>query len=126
MVRGLRGGRRSWVLLGGATLGIALSVHAIAATVMGLLVAAFAAAEWLAARDRRVERAGWLVRAALLGLLISVVMGVGLQGRAVAAGGALNPGAATGADPTWTFFLRSTGDFTIRSRRRPSDRSPAE
>ena len=46
-----------------------------------------------------MERAGWLVRAALLGLLISVVMGVGLQGRAAAAGGALNPGAATGAGP---------------------------
>jgi hypothetical protein len=40
-------------------------------------------------------------------------MGIGLQGRAVAAGGALNPGTASGPDPTWTFFLRSTGDFTI-------------
>ena len=112
VVRGVRSGRRTWVLLGGATLGVALSVHVIAATVMGLLVAAFAATEWLVARDRRTERAGWLVRAALLGLLISVLMGVGLQGRAVAAGGALNPGTASGPDPTWTFFLRSTGDFT--------------
>ncbi len=59
---------------------------------MGLLVAAFAAAEWLVARDRRMERAGWLVRAALLGLLISVVMGIGLQGRAVAAGRRAQPG----------------------------------
>jgi hypothetical protein len=101
------------VLLGGACLGIGLSVHAIAATVMGLVVAGFAAAEWLVSRGRRAERAGWLIRAALLGLLLSVVMGVGLQGRAVAAGGALNPGAAAGADPTWTFFLRSTGDFTV-------------
>jgi hypothetical protein len=113
VVRGVRSGRRSWVLLGGACLGMGLSVHAIAATVMGLVVAAFAAAEWLVARDRRMERAGWLVRAALLGLLISVVMGVALQGRAAAAGGALNPGTATGPDPTWTFFLRSTGVFTV-------------
>ena len=116
VVRGLRSGRRSWVLLGGACLGIGLSVHAIAATVMGLLVAAFGAAEWLVSpgdRGVRAARAGWLVRAALLGLLISVVMGVGLQGRAVVAGGALNPGTVAGADPTWTFFLRSTGDFTV-------------
>ncbi len=113
VVRGLRSGRRTWVLLGGACLGVGLSVHAIAATVMGLVVAGFGAAEWLVSRGRRAERAGWLVRAALLGLLISVVMGIGLQGRAVAAGGALNPGTAAGADPTWTFFLRSTGDFTV-------------
>lgn len=111
VVRGLRSGRRSLVLLGGATLGVGLSVHAIAATVMGLVVAGFAVAEWFAAGDRRVDRAGWLVRAALLGMLISVAMGVGLQGRAAAATGALNPGAATGSDPTWTFFLRSTGNF---------------
>jgi hypothetical protein len=113
VVRGLRSGRRSWVLVGGACLGLDLSVHAIAAVAMGLLVAGFGAAEWLAVRDRRLERAGWLVRAALLGLLISVVMGVGLQGRAAVAGAALNPGTATGPDPTWTFFLRSTGDFTV-------------
>lgn len=113
VVRGVRSGRRSWVLLGGAALGIALSVHAIAATIMGLLVAGFGGAEWLVARGRRAERAGWLVRAALLGLLISVAMGVGLQGRATAAGAALNPGTALGSDPTWTFFLRSTGDFTV-------------
>jgi hypothetical protein len=119
VVRGLRSGQRSWVLLGGACLGLDLSVHAIAATVMGLLVAGFAAAEWLALRDRRVERADWLVRGALLGVLISVLMGVGLQGRAVVAGGALNPGSAQGPDPTWTFFLRSTGDFTVPEPPRP-------
>ena len=43
VVRGVRSGRRSWVLLGGAAWASALSVHAIAATVMGLVVAAFAA-----------------------------------------------------------------------------------
>jgi len=120
VIRGLRCGQRSWVLLGGACLGLDLSIHAIAATVMGLLVAGFAAAEWLALRDGRVDRAGWLVRAALLGVLISVLMGIGLQGRAVVAGGALNPGSAQGPDPTWTFFLRSTGDFTVPEPRRPA------
>lgn len=124
IARGLRGGRRSWVLLGGACLGLGLSIHAIAATVMGLLVAGFAAAEWIALRGRRAERATWLVRAALLGLLISVLMGVGLQGRAVVAGAALNPGTAQGADQgadqTWTFFLRSTGDFMVPEPTRPA------
>jgi hypothetical protein len=120
VVRGLRSRRASWVLLGGACLGIDLSVHAIAAMVIGLLVVGFGAAEWLASRDRQMARAGWLVQAALLGILVSVVMGVGLQGRPVVAGGALNPGSALGADPTWTFFLRSTGDFTIPEPKPPA------
>lgn len=111
VVRGIRGDRRSWVLLGGATLGLDLSVHAIAATVMGLMVAGFAGVEWLLLRRDRARRLDWLVRAAVLGLTLSVAMGVGLQGRAAAAGGALNPGASTAGDPTWTFFLRSTGQF---------------
>jgi hypothetical protein len=111
LVRGLRGGHRSWVLLAGATLGVALSVHAIAATAMGLVVAGFGSAELVALHTDRRSRFGWLIRAALLGLLISVAMGVGLQGRAVAATGALNPTAVAGEDPTWTFFLRSTGQF---------------
>ncbi len=131
VVRGLRSGRRSWVLLGGAALGLCLSVHAIAATVMGLLVAGFGVAEWLMLRSDlecrrgrrgRRDRLDWLVRAAALGLVLSLTMGIGLQGRAAAAGGALNPGAGVtpgsdpstggaGADPTWTFFLRSTGRF---------------
>ena len=112
VVAGLRHGRRSWVLLGGATLGIGLAVHAIAATVMGLLVAGFGAAEWLGLPRRRLPALGWLVRAAALGLLISVVLGVGLQGRAVVASEALTPEIVEGEDPTWTFFLRSTGTFT--------------
>lgn len=132
VVRGLRSGRRSWVLLGGAALGLGLSVHAIAASVMGLLVAGFGIAEWLMLRPGgprhhlRRDRFDWLVRAAALGLVLSLTMGIGLQGRAAAAGGALNPGAGVtpgvspgggpaaggpGSDPTWTFFLRSTGRF---------------
>jgi hypothetical protein len=110
-VRGVRSGRRSWVLVAGGVLGLGLSVHAIAATVMGLFVAAFAGAEWVMLRRDRVPRLGWLIRAAVLGLLISVVMGVGLQGRAVVASAALNPTTESGTDPTWVFFLRSTGNF---------------
>jgi len=112
VVRGLRHGRRSWVLLAGGVLGIALSVHAIAALAMGLLVVAFGGAEWLALGRDRLPRLGWLIRAALIGVAISVAMGVGLQGRAIVAADALRPGLLDGLDPTWIFFLRSTGDFT--------------
>jgi hypothetical protein len=41
-----------------------------------------------------------------------MAIGYGLQGRAIVAGEALNPALVEGADPTWTYFLRSTGDFT--------------
>ncbi|MEA2546151.1 MAG: hypothetical protein QOI09_1424, partial [Chloroflexota bacterium] len=63
VVRGLRGGARSWILLAGASMGVGLSVHAIAATVMGLFIAGFAGAEWLVLRRERLPRLGWLVRA---------------------------------------------------------------
>ena len=119
VVRGLRGGRRSWVLLAGACMGVGLSIHAIAATVMGLLIAGFAAAEWLVLRRDRLPRLGWLVRAAALGFLISLAMGAGVQGRAIVASAALNPTTVAGADPTWTFFLRSTGDFSEPERPPP-------
>jgi len=112
VVRGLRGRRRSWILLAGASMGVGLSIHAIAATVMGLFIAGFAGAEWLVLRRERLPRLGWLVRAAALGFLISVVMGAGVQGRAIVASAALNPTTIGGADPTWTFFLRSSGDFS--------------
>ena len=112
VVRGLRSRRRSWILLAGASMGVGLSIHAIAATVMGLFIAGFAGAEWLVLRRERLPRLGWLVRAAALGFLISVVMGAGVQGRAIVASAALNPTTVGGADPTWTFFLRSTGDFS--------------
>lgn len=119
VVKGLRHGQRSWVLIGGVSLGLDLSIHAIAAIVMGLLVAGFGGAEWLFLRRARWARGSWLVRAAVLGLLLSVAMGVGLQGRATVATSALNPGTAQGTDPTWTFFLRSTGDFSEPERPPP-------
>jgi len=111
IVRGIRCGRPLWVLAGGAAFGVALSIHVIAAVVVGLIVAAFALVEWLALRRERTVRLVWLVRAALLGLLISVAMGVAVQGRATVAPAAGNPTIVAGEDPTWTFFLRSTGNF---------------
>jgi hypothetical protein len=119
VVKGLRHGRRSWLLLAGASLGVALSIHAIAAVVMGLVVAGFGGAEWLLLRRARWVRLDWLIRAAALGFLLSLVMGVGIQGRAAVATAALNPSSAQGADPTWTFFLRSTGDFSEPERAPP-------
>ena len=111
IVRGIRSGRALWVLTGGAAFGAALSIHAIAAVVLGLIVAGLALVEWLALRRDRTVRLVWLVRAALLGLVISVAMGIAVQGRATVAPAAGNPTIVAGGDPTWTFFLRSTGNF---------------
>ena len=113
VVMGVRHGRRSWILLGGAALGLDLAVHAIAATVMAFLVVGFAVAELLARREERRTAFGWLVRAAALGLLLSVVLGIGLQGRPLVATSAMNPATVGDDDPTWTFFLRSTGNFVV-------------
>ena len=111
IVRGIRSGRPLWVLAGGAAFGVGLSIHVIAAVVIGLIVAGFALVEWLALPRDRTVRLVWLVRAALLGLVISVAMGIAVQGRATVAPSAGNPTIVAGGDPTWTFFLRSTGNF---------------
>jgi hypothetical protein len=76
------------------------------------MAAGFGAAEWLFGRRPRAALADALVRAAVLGLVLSVALGIGLQGRALVASQALQPTLAAGEDPTWTFFLRSTGVFT--------------
>jgi len=112
VVQGLRSGRRSWVLTAGLLFGLDLSVHAIAAVATGLLAAGFGTAEWLLARRPRLALADGLVRAAVLGLALSIALGVALQGRAVVASQALAPALIGGEDPTWTFFLHSTGVFT--------------
>jgi hypothetical protein len=111
LVHGIRSRRRSWLLVAGALFGTDLSVHAIAATAMGLITAGFALAEWGTARRDRVAIADGLVRAALVGIVLSVALGAGLQGRAAVAPQALTPALVDGHDPTWTFFLRSTGNF---------------
>lgn len=111
ILRGLRGGRTPWILVGGAAFGLDLSIHAIAAVVTGLAIAGFALGEWLGLRHGRRGRAIVLGRAAILGLLLSVAMGIAVQGRANVAPAALNPTTVGGSDPTWTFFLRSTGNF---------------
>jgi hypothetical protein len=111
VVQGVRSGRRSWLLLAGLLYGADLSVHAVAAVATGLLGAGFGGAEWLLARRARRGLADGLVRAAVLGLALSVALGVGLQGRAIVASQALEPALVGGEDPTWAFFLASTGVF---------------
>ncbi|MDQ2966667.1 MAG: glycosyltransferase family 39 protein [Chloroflexota bacterium] len=112
VIRGLRSGRRTWILVGGLLFGADLSVHAIAAVAMGLLAAGFGTAEWLLARRPRLALAGGLVRAVALGLALSSALGVALQGRAIVASQALAPAFVGGEDPTWTFLLHSTGVFS--------------
>jgi hypothetical protein len=125
VVAGLRHRRSAWVLIGGLVLGLDLAVHAIAATVLGLFVVGVAVAEWgtgVAARPGAgaLRSLGWLVGAALAGLALSVVVGVLFQGRPLVATEALRPSLAGGGDPTWTFFLRSTGDFGTPEAARPA------
>lgn len=126
VVAGLRHRRPVWILIGGLVLGLDLAVHAIAATVLGLVVAGVAAGEWgrgvVGGRGRGagvLRPVGWLVGAALAGFALSVVVGVVFQGRPLVATEALQPTLADGRDPTWTFFLRSTGDFRDPEPPRP-------
>jgi hypothetical protein len=112
VVRGIRSGRRSWILVAGALLGLDLSVHAIAAVALGLATMGFGAAEWATSRHPRIGIADALVRAAILGVVLSVALGAALQGRATVATQATTPTETAAGDPTWTFFLRSTGNFS--------------
>lgn len=143
VVAGLRHRRLIWIVLAGLLLGLDLAVHAIAATVLGLVVAGVAAAEWgsgivrgwrggLSGRAgrpvgvgarvpiaRTLVPLGWLTAAALAGLLLSMAVGVVFQGRPLVASAAFEPTLVDGRDPTWTFFLRSTGDFREPEPPRP-------
>lgn len=138
VVAGLRHRRPVWILLAGLLLGLDLAVHAIAATVLGLVVAGVAAAEWgsgivrgwvsdragrggrpIGSVARTLVPLGWLTAAALAGLLLSMAVGVVFQGRPLVASAAFEPTLVDGRDPTWTFFLRSTGDFREPEPPRP-------
>lgn len=133
VVVGLRHRRAAWILLAGLVLGLDLAVHAIAATVVGLVIVGVGVAEWgsgVAAGRVAAERPrrgrwnrrpiGWLVGAALAGVALSVAIGVLFQGRPLVATDALHPTLVDGRDPTWTFFLRSTGDFRDPEPPRPA------
>lgn len=123
-INGLRAGRRSTVLIGGALLGVDLAVHAIAATAFMGFVGSAAVVEIISMRGlsrRPTERArararvAWvsLAAAAVLGLVIMATVGWTLQGRALVFADATHPARSPdGSDPTLVYSRFSSGDFS--------------
>lgn len=112
LVEGLRRRRLRWGLLAGATAGLAIGVHAIAATVMAMLLVGAGIAEWVALERAVKRRAGlMLVAGATLAVGVVVVSGILLQGRPLVAADALRPELVGGEDPTWIYLRYSTGAF---------------
>lgn len=113
VVSGLRRDRRSWVVLAGALLGVAVGVHAIGATVCAMLVVAAGALEWLALRrSRKSPMALGVAAAAVAAVAVIAATGWTLQSRAFVASDAVHPRPVQGRDPTLTFLNRQSGsDF---------------
>ncbi|NOZ56692.1 MAG: hypothetical protein GXO73_07895 [Calditrichaeota bacterium] len=111
LVRGLRERRVELVYLAGAGIGVDMAIHGVAATVLGLLMLAAALAELIWSDRGRRRDMVVLTGAAVLALVFVVAIGVGLQGRAVVAGDALNPEVSTGVDPTWEFLQLADGSL---------------
>jgi hypothetical protein len=114
LVSGARQRRPSSILWSGLAIGLAVSVHAIAATVFGLLMVAAGVVELLRARGHQLELFRALGAAAALSVVLVVALGWSLQGRVVVISDALRPTLVSGEDPTWTYLRRSNGDFSGR------------
>lgn len=110
---GVRHRRPRWLLLAGVGFGVCVGIHGIAAAVTGTLAlgAAFAERRSLrgAARDQIV---GPGLGAAGVAVAVVLATGLALQGRAVVASDAANPGAGSSTDPTWAFLERHEGNFS--------------
>lgn len=114
LVQGARYRRPSMILWAGAAIGLAVNVHAIAATVFGLLMAAAGIVELAQRSGGRVALLRALVAAAALTVVLVVALGWSLQGRAAVISDALRPTMNGNDDPTWTYLRRSNGDFSGR------------
>ncbi len=112
-IRALRARDPSLLVFVGVLLGVDLAIHAIAATVTGLLLAGALVAELIATRELRVRRTtSSLVIAAVLALAVSGAIGWSVQGRVSVIGDATNPQRLKdGTDPTLVFAARDAGNF---------------
>jgi hypothetical protein len=115
LIEGARQGRSAHVLWAAAAIGLAVNVHAIAATVFGLLMVAAGIVELIQRRGQRPQLLRTLVTAAVLSAVLVVGLGWSLQGRATVITDALRPAMSGGDDPTWTYLRRSNGDFSGRA-----------
>jgi hypothetical protein len=111
IVSGLRQRRLSWIAAGGAALGVAVGIHAIAATVVGLLLVGACLSEVLFARTAWRQALGLAGAAAAIALIVVLVSGLLVQGRPIVAVDVLNPATGRAIDPTWTYLQYSTGHF---------------
>ena len=111
LVNGIRHKRVGWVLLAGVTIGLDLSVHAIAATVCALMMIAVAVIEVCRLERPRSRWLGAVAAAGLLAAASIVALGVTLQGRSSPLGDSQNPARVDGSDPTFTFLQYSNGNF---------------
>ena len=112
-VRGLRDRDVRVLAFVGVLLGLDLAVHAIAATVVGLLLAGALIAELIRSKPetRRASIAA-IALALFLALATSGGLGWALQGRAWPLGDASHPARrADGSDPTLVFIRRDSGVF---------------
>jgi hypothetical protein len=113
VVRGIRDRDSSLVLLGGVSIGLAVAVHAIAATLFAMSMVAAGIVEMAVTAERRRSIAR-LVGGAIVAFAIVVATGWALQGRVTVAGDALRPRLVDGVDPTWVYQLYSIGEFEPR------------
>ena len=115
LIEGARRDRPSLILWSGAAVGLAVNVHAIAATIFGLLMVAAGLLELVRRSGRRLGLVRALVAAAGLSVVLVIAPGWSLQGRAAVISDALRPELSGGDDPTWTYLRRSNGDFSGRA-----------
>jgi hypothetical protein len=101
------------LVLVGVLLGVNLGIHAIAATVVGMLLAGALVGELLTTKDLRARRTYTLLfLTAVTALVVSFAMGWSVQGRVSVLGDAGNPQRnADGSDPTLIFLARDAGNF---------------
>jgi hypothetical protein len=110
---GVRHRRPGWLLLAGVGFGVCVGVHGIAAAVTGALALGAGLAEHRSLRGAaRRQIIGPAVAAVAIAAAIVLATGLSLQGRAVVASDAANPGAASSTDPTWVFLERHEGNFS--------------
>ncbi|NJD27525.1 MAG: hypothetical protein FIA92_04440 [Chloroflexi bacterium] len=111
VVRGKRERNATWMALGGVALGVDVAIHAIAATITGLVLMAAAVAELVTVAEVRRRSLALLAGTAVITLSVAVGTGVALQGRPLVVTEVLRPAAGRPVDPTWTYLQYSNGNF---------------
>lgn len=120
---GMRRRDTHWMLFAGVLIGLNLGVHAIAAVVMGMLLAGAVVAELVVGRElRRWATISALALTGIVALGVAAGTGYALQGRALVISDAAQPERrADGEDPTLLFLTRNAGRFDAPEERSLGD-----